>query len=68
MRTPVPTLPSRAHPQDYGRRTTPTNDDDDDDDDKDDDDDDDGTVSGRFWGPRGEKIMKENIGFVQNLR
>ena len=28
-----PTLPSRAHLQDYGRRTTPSNDDDDDDND-----------------------------------
>ena len=27
-----------------------------------------GTVSGRFWGPRGEKIIEENIGSVQNLR
>ena len=25
-------------------------------------------VSGRFWGPRGEKIIEENIGSVQNLR
>ena len=27
-----------------------------------------GTVSGQFWGPRGEKIIEENIGSVQNLR
>ena len=37
-RPSVPTLPSRAHPQDYGRRTTPSNDDDDDGDGDNDDD------------------------------
>ena len=41
-RTPAPTLHSRAHPQDYGRRTTPSNQyDDDHDDDYNDDDDND---------------------------
>ena len=27
-----------------------------------------GTVSGRFWGPRGEKIDNVNIGSVRNYR
>ena len=27
-----------------------------------------GTVSGRFWGPRAEKIDNENIGSVRNYQ